>query len=69
MADPGQPLWSAEDHPDTHVAIRRHTDRCFHAAEEEYPDGFIVQGILIPRDEVAEIRRLDNGDSHPSCRA
>lgn len=49
-------LWSAEDHPDEALGIRRHTDRCFHAVDEEVEEGYIVQGVLIPRDEVAEVR-------------
>lgn len=60
-------LWCAEDQPDRTVAIRRHTDRCFHAADEEWDDGFVVEGIFIPREEVAEIRR--DADHVPPCRA
>ncbi len=37
--------------------MRRHVDRCFHAAEEETEEGFIVRAVLIPREEVAEVRR------------
>ena len=57
MADPAD-LWIAEDHPDQEMGIRRHHDRCFHVAEEETTEGYIVQGILIPRYEVAEVRTV-----------
>lgn len=36
--------------------MRRHTDRCFHAAEEEVEEGYIVQGVLFHRDDIAEVR-------------
>ncbi len=54
--DSGRGLWRAEDHPGETLGVRRHTDRCFHAAEEETEDGYIVRGVLIARDEVAEVR-------------
>lgn len=48
---------------DPNLAIRRHTDRCFHRVEEVVAGsptsgggGFIVDGVLIPHDEVAEVR-------------
>ncbi len=52
------------------VAIRRHTDRCFHRVEEVVKGkhgGYIVQGVLIPEDEVAEVVELD-GEGKPGCR-
>ena len=54
--DAGREFWRAEDHPGESLGVRRHTDRCFHAAEEETEEGFIVRGVLFPRDEVAEVR-------------
>jgi len=44
------------------VAIRRHTDRCFFAVEETVEEadgsvrGYIVGGVLIDKDDVAEVR-------------
>jgi hypothetical protein len=43
------------------IGIRRWGDGCFHAVEEEVPGGFIVNGILIPRDEVVQIIELATG--------
>jgi hypothetical protein len=51
-------------------ALRRHTDRCFFPIDEvvEEPDGsvrgYIVEGHLIDKDDVAELR--DEPD--PGCR-
>lgn len=61
-------LWSPEDHPGEQLGIRRHQDRCFHPVEEEVEEGFIVDGILIPRDEVAEIRTAPAGPGEGPCR-
>lgn len=53
---------------DPRLAIRRHTDRCFHRVEEVVPRGYIVEGIFIDEDEVAEVRRLDaDGAPLPPC--
>lgn len=49
-------LWSPDTHPGEILGVRRHTDRCFHAAEEEVEEGYIVQGVLFPRDEIVEVR-------------
>jgi hypothetical protein len=49
------------------LAIRRHTDRCFHTVEEFVPGphgGYIVQGVLIHQDDVAEVRTLSGT---PTC--
>lgn len=54
-------FWSAEDHPGEELGIRRHWDRCFHAAEEEVEEGYIVQGTLIPHEDIAEVRRSPRG--------
>lgn len=49
------------------VALRRHTDRCFFAAEEIVTgptgdvEGYVVEGVLIPTDEVAEVRPVLEG--------
>jgi hypothetical protein len=54
------------------VAIRRHTDRCFHRVEEVVKGkhgGYIVQGVLICEDDVAEVVELDGGGKPlPGCR-
>ncbi len=54
------------------VAIRRHTDRCFHRVEEVVKGkhgGYIVQGVLITEDDVAEVVELDaDGQPLPGCR-
>lgn len=55
----------ADDEP--HVAVRRHHDRCFHVAQEVVPEGYIVQGVLIPLEEVAQVVRLDEGQAPPAC--
>ena len=44
-----------DDHPG--IAIRRHTDGCFHAVEEVVKEGYIVDNILIPHRDVAEVRQ------------
>lgn len=56
------------------LAVRRATDRCFHAVEEVAHEpggavaGYIVDGFLIPADEVVELRELDdNGAPLPPC--
>jgi len=41
------------------LAIRRHHDRCFHVVEEVVPGGYIVEGIFIDEDEVAQVRSAD----------
>ncbi|MCC7193753.1 MAG: hypothetical protein IT444_13335 [Phycisphaeraceae bacterium] len=46
------------------IAIRRATDRCFHRVEEIVPNGYIVDGILIPHDEVVQVRPT-NADGSP----
>lgn len=65
MSDPG--FWSQEDHPGESLGIRRHQDRCFHAVEEEVEEGYIVQGVLIHRDEVKEIRLSRNSKEDLPC--
>ena len=47
------------------LAIRRHHDRCFHPVEEEVPEGYIVQGVLIDRDEVAQVVEMDTIEGQP----
>lgn len=58
-------------HDDPRLALRRHTDRCFFRVEEVVPGplgGYIVDGILIPREEVAELIGLDHaGAPLPAC--
>jgi hypothetical protein len=39
-------------------AIRRHHDRCFHAVEEIVPGGYVVEGLLIDEQDVAQVRHL-----------
>ena len=57
------------DPDDPRLAIRRHHDRCFHRVEEIVPGGYIVEGIMIDHDDVAERRQLDaNGSPLPPCR-
>jgi hypothetical protein len=60
-----------DDHGDLRLAIRRHTDRCFHRVEEVIEGklgGYIVDGILIPREDVAEVVELDaDGSPLPRC--
>src|SRR3954468_16789137 len=36
------------------LGIRREGDACFHPVEEEVPEGYIVDGILIRREDVVE---------------
>ncbi len=58
------------------LALRRHTDRCFFRVEEvlPHPDGtvrgFLVDGVMIAADEVAELRRTGpDGGALPACEA
>jgi hypothetical protein len=65
--DPSPTPQDAEDDP--RLAVRRDTDRCFHRVEEQTPDGYIVEGVLFTRDEVAEVVELDeHGVPLPRCR-
>ncbi len=64
--------FAADGAADLGLAVRRHTDRCFFAAEElvAHPDGsfrgVIVAGHLIDADDLAEIRRTP-ADRSPGC--
>lgn len=74
------------------LAIRRHTDRCFHAVEEVVPEGpiehipaastggtpgaanpgagvrgYIVDGVMIDVDDVAEVRTIPDDGPGPAC--
>lgn len=65
------------------LALRRHTDRCFFRVEEVVPlpatrgqspgevpgvRGFLVDGVMIAADEVAELRRTGaGGGALPAC--
>lgn len=59
-----KPIQDDEPDPSPCLAIRRLTDRCFHRVEEVVPEGYIVEGILIPHDEVVETRTT-NTDGSP----
>jgi len=68
------------------LAIRRHTDRCFHEVEEVVhegppagdvgPDaggsgviaGYIIDGVMIDVDDVAEVRTVPDGGDRPACK-
>ena len=64
---------------DPQLALRRHTDRCFFRVEEVVPlpaaggqvpsvRGFLVEGVMIDVDEVAELRRTGpDGGVLPAC--
>lgn len=55
-------LTPASERPDSpRIGIRRWGDGCFHPVEEEVPEGFIVNGMLIRRDEVVSIVDLATG--------
>lgn len=51
------------------VAIRRWGDACFHYVDEVVEEGFILGSVLIPNDEVLEVREVEVGaDGAPlSC--
>jgi len=56
------------------LALRRHADRCFFRVEEVVPygdgsvRGFLVDGVLIAIDEVAELKRTGrDGGVLPEC--
>ncbi len=50
-----------DDEDDPKLVIRRHTDRCFFKVEEVVEgEGYIVDGILIPLDDVAQVREDDS---------
>lgn len=59
---------------DPRLALRRHTDRCFFRVEEVVPyadgavRGFLVDGVMIAADDVAELRRTGpGGGALPAC--
>jgi hypothetical protein len=52
---------------DPGVAIRRLHDRCFHRVEEVVPEGYIVQGVLVAHDEVAQACLIEPGGDLPAC--
>jgi len=58
-----------QDDDAPNLAARRHTDRCFFAVEEivHEPDGtvagYIVEDILWPMEDVAEVRALDDAST------
>lgn len=59
---------------DPRLALRRHTDRCFFRIEEVLPHadgtvrGFLVDGVMIDADDVAELRRTGaDGGPLPAC--
>ncbi|QDU32603.1 hypothetical protein KS4_06370 [Poriferisphaera corsica] len=56
-----------DDEEDPKLAIRRHTDRCFHRVEEVVQGGYIVEGIMIGEDEVAEVRKTGDDGGLPQC--
>ena len=53
------------------LAIRRHTDRCFFEVEEKVPGGYILEGIMVSEENVAEVRSLkrEEGEDNPLCEA
>lgn len=54
---PRRPPDGARCRATARLGIRRACDRCFHPVEEEVPEGFIVDGILIRHEDVTEIVR------------
>lgn len=70
---------STPPRPTSGLAIRRHTDRCFHAVEEVVPvglakngaekgvRGYIIDGVMIDVDDVAEVRLISDGLPAPGC--
>ncbi len=48
------------DEDDPRMGIKRWGDACFHPVEEVVPEGYIVHGILIPREDVREVIHLDD---------
>lgn len=42
------------------LAIRRHTDNCFLEVEQRVPGGYIVEGMFIGDDEVADVHPIDD---------
>jgi len=68
--------WPTPDEGEARPGVRRHSDRCFQAVEKlvKNPDGtregYIVEGFLIPVDEIAEVCRLNETNEAPrSCRS
>ncbi|QQE10607.1 hypothetical protein JD969_14000 [Planctomycetota bacterium] len=57
----------AEGEEKPRLAIRRHTDRCFHEVEEVVEGGYIVEGFMIREDEVAEVRQTGEDGGLPAC--
>ena len=50
------------------VGIRRWGDRCYHEVEEEFDDGYIVDGIFIDRADVVDTVVWDDAYDTPACR-
>jgi len=48
------------DSDDPRLGVKRWGDTCFHAVEEVVPEGYIVDGILIAREDVREVIHLDD---------
>jgi hypothetical protein len=49
------------------IGVRRWGDACFHEVQEETPDGYVVEGFLIPRDDVWEFLDLASGEICNPC--
>ena len=50
------------------IGVRRWGDRCYHEVEEEFDDGYIVDGIFIDRADVVDTVAWDDADDAPTCR-
>jgi hypothetical protein len=46
------------EQPRPNVAIRRWGDACFHAVDEVVPEGYIIDGVLIAKEDVLEVRPI-----------
>ena len=80
MADPKtneQEMKCEEERESAGIAIRRHGDRCFHEVEEMVFSagcgggcGYIVDGIMVMPEDVAEMVSLDaQGAAVLSCKS
>ena len=54
-------------HAGSHIGVRRWGDACFHEVQEETPDGYVVEGFLIPRHDVCEVLDLGSGEIRNPC--
>ena len=56
-----------DQHAGPRIGVRRWGDACFHEVQEETPDGYLVEGFLIPHHDVCEVIDLGSGEVQSDC--